>query len=253
MSPANWRRDELLVCFNLYCRTPFGKLHHNNPDVIELARLIGRTPSAVAMKLVNFASFDPVHQQRNVRGLANTSRLDREIWDEFNQSPNNLATESEEAAERFNVPRAAEAVTGPAIPEGPTERMLSRPMRLVQRFFRSSVLGMYGHSCSFCLLDLPELLTASHIIPWNENEGLRADPRNGLCLCALHDRAFDRGLMGVDGDYRLVLSARLKGKNIITLHKIAFLDLEGQKIYLPDKFLPYTKSLDYHRTKIFVY
>ena len=89
-----------------------------------------------------------------------------------------------------------------------------------------------------------------HIIPWNESEELRADPRNGLCLCALHDRAFDRGLMGVDDDDRLILSARLKGKNIIALHQTAFLDLEGQKIHLPDKFLPYTKSLEYHRRRI---
>jgi hypothetical protein len=178
LSPTNWTHDELLVCFNLYCRTPFGRLHKSNPDVIELARLIGRTPSAVAMKLVNFASFDPVHKQRKVKGLANASRQDRAIWDEFNQDPNALATESEEAAEHFHVPRPPEPIAEITIPEGPTEKLLTRPMRLVQRFFRSAVLGMYGYSCSFCGLNLPELLTASHIIPWNESEELRADPRN---------------------------------------------------------------------------
>jgi putative restriction endonuclease len=244
---TNWTRDQLLVCFNLYCRTPFGRLHKSNPDVIELACLIGRTPSAVAMKLVNFASFDPAHKQRDVKGLANASRQDRAIWDEFNQNPNALATESEEAAERFDVPRAVEVIAELAIPEGPTERLLNRPMRLVQRFFRSAVLGMYGYSCSFCGLALPELLNASHIIPWNESEELRADPRNGLCLCALHDRAFDRRLIGVDADYQLVLSPRLKGKKVIALHQVAFLDLEGQKIHLPDKFLPYATSLEQHR------
>jgi putative restriction endonuclease len=44
----DWTRDELLVCFNFYCRTPFGKYHRNNPDIIRLAEALNRTPSAVA-------------------------------------------------------------------------------------------------------------------------------------------------------------------------------------------------------------
>lgn len=36
-----WVRDELLVAFGLYCRIPFGKLHHGNPDVIKLAECLG--------------------------------------------------------------------------------------------------------------------------------------------------------------------------------------------------------------------
>jgi len=66
---VRWSRDQRLVTFRLYCRTPFGRLHRNNPEIIELARLIGRTPSAVAMKAVNFASLDPVQQARNIAGL----------------------------------------------------------------------------------------------------------------------------------------------------------------------------------------
>ena len=54
-----WTRDELLVAFNLYCKTPFGRLHQRNPEIIRLASALGRTPSALAMKLVNFASLDP--------------------------------------------------------------------------------------------------------------------------------------------------------------------------------------------------
>ena len=77
MKHQGWTRDELLLAFNLYCRTPFGRLHRNNRDIIELASIIRRTPSAVAMKLVNFASLDPVHQRRNVHGLHNVSRSDR--------------------------------------------------------------------------------------------------------------------------------------------------------------------------------
>ena len=56
----NWTREQLLVAFNLYCQLPFGKLHSRNPDIIRLAEMIGRNPGALAMKLVNIASLDPV-------------------------------------------------------------------------------------------------------------------------------------------------------------------------------------------------
>ncbi len=82
MSVNNWTRHELILAFNLYCRIPFGRLHKGNPEIVSLAQNINRTPSAVAMKLVNFASFDPVHQARQITGLKNASRADREIWNE---------------------------------------------------------------------------------------------------------------------------------------------------------------------------
>jgi hypothetical protein len=72
-----WSRDELLVAFNLYCRTPFGRLHCNYPDVIARARKLAHTFSSLAMKLCHFGSLDPVHQLRNVAGLRNTFAADR--------------------------------------------------------------------------------------------------------------------------------------------------------------------------------
>ena len=58
-SKGNWSSEQLNLAFHFYCQTPFGKLHSRNPQIIELAELIGRTPNALAMKLVNFASLDP--------------------------------------------------------------------------------------------------------------------------------------------------------------------------------------------------
>jgi putative restriction endonuclease len=68
--PLPWTRDQLLVAFRLYCQTPFGKLHSKNPQIIQLSNLIGRTPSAIAMKVCNFASFDPTHQTRGISALS---------------------------------------------------------------------------------------------------------------------------------------------------------------------------------------
>src|SRR5437764_1983533 len=247
----NWTRDELLICFNFYCRTPFSKLDSRNADVIQLAKLINRTPGAVAMKAVNFASFDPAHQKRGVRGLRHAGPTAEKIWKEFNAVPNQLAQESEEAALRLGGLVIEPLEEQVEIPSGPTEKDLIRPMRLVQDFFRRSVKASYRFTCAFCGLNIPALLTASHIIPWKASVELRADPRNGLCLCALHDRAFDRGLMAVDADHRMVLSSRMKLKAEISLHKAAFLDLSGREIILPEKFMPDPKSLHYHFSSIF--
>ena len=124
-------------------------------------------------------------------------------------------------------------------------------MRLVQSFFSRSVLASYGFKCSFCGLEVRSLLNASHIIPWKVSIELRADPRNGFCLCVLHDRAFDRGLMTVNADSRLVISKRVKKTNPVPLHRVGLLDLEGQRIHLPGRFLPNEKCLEYHRASIF--
>ena len=251
MKNKNWTREELLACFNLYCRIPFGKLHSKNPKIIAAAVSLRRTPGAVAMKLVNFASFDPVHRERNIKGLSNVSRLDRVIWAELETTPNKLAAESEAAYERLLSRPETTENEEISLPSGITEKTAGRKMRLVQNFFRRTVLASYGYRCSFCNLEVFPLLNASHIIPWSASVSLRADPRNGLCLCALHDRAFDRGLLAVDRDFRLLLSKQLKIKTLLPVHQAAFLDLEGKRIELPDRFLPMPTSLEHHRTRIF--
>jgi putative restriction endonuclease len=247
----NWTREQALACFNLYCRIPFGRFDQGTREVIDFAKAIHRTPSAVAMKLSNFASFDPTHKNRNVKGLANVSSLDRAIWEEFEAAPNKVAEQSEEEFNRLSVPVESALETEPQLPEGPTEKQLSRPMRLVQSFFSRAVLASYGFKCSFCGLEVRSLLNASHIIPWKVSVELRADPRNGFCLCVLHDRAFDRGLMTVDADSRLVISKRLKKANPVPLHRVGLLELEGQRISLPGRFLPDGKCVEYHRNSIF--
>ena len=53
---TRWTRDEQLIALRLYMRTPFGRLHGGNPEIISLAGHLGRTPGALAMKASNFAS-----------------------------------------------------------------------------------------------------------------------------------------------------------------------------------------------------
>ena len=91
----SWTHEELLIVCNLYFTLPFGQMHARNPIVVRLARALNRTPGSVAMKLVNFASLDPVHQARGVLGLRGVSRADRETWEEFRKNWSATAYESE--------------------------------------------------------------------------------------------------------------------------------------------------------------
>src|SRR2546422_10602113 len=91
MRSVAWSSTDLLLAFRLYCRTPFGRLHRLNPEIIELAALLGRTPSAVAMKACNFASLDPAQKARKVKALANVSQADRKLWESFHANPETIA------------------------------------------------------------------------------------------------------------------------------------------------------------------
>jgi putative restriction endonuclease len=249
---VRWSRDELLVTFRLYCRTPFGRLHQHNPEIVELAGLLGRTPSAVGMKACNFASLDPVQRARNIAALANVSRADRELWQEFAENAEGVAAEAEEAFSRI---RGADveipAHVALAIPDGPTEIDRTVRTRRVQAFFRAAVLASYEYRCALSDVSIPELLNASHIIPWKINTCRRADPRNGLALNALYDRAFDRGLITFDESLRLVLSDRLRLADSPLFHRHALLEMEGRKLRCASRFQLDPAAMAYHREHVF--
>ncbi len=169
-----WQEDELLLTLHLYCRTPFGKLHQSNPDVIELAKIIGRTPSAVAMKACNFASLDPALSQK---GLEGASKADRALWDAFMQNSTAIAEKAETLYEsKIAINQPAEKQNHDIkFPTGETEILRTVKTRRVQTFFRRTVLESYNHRCAISGLAIPELLVASHIIPWAKDESRRAD------------------------------------------------------------------------------
>ena len=93
---------------------------------------------------------------------------------------------------------------------------------------------------------------ASHIIPWSENVERRADPRNGIALNALHDRAFDRGLITFDDQLRLMISPRLETSDATPWHRDALLSLAGRALTLPARFQPDLEALAWHRALRFV-
>jgi putative restriction endonuclease len=59
-NPPNWTRRQTLAALHIYFQLPFGQLHRGQPKIKQIAQWIGRTPSSVALKLVNLASLDPI-------------------------------------------------------------------------------------------------------------------------------------------------------------------------------------------------
>ena len=234
-----WTRDESILAFNLYCKIPFGKIRHQNPAIIQLSEYLHRTPSSVSMKMGNFASHDPTHQKRNIKGLSHGSKLDKKIWEEFNHDWDELAYQSELALSKKRILQEGVSFEEKELKEHKkTETSRQVRVRLVQSFFRGAVLSGYHYSCAICSINLPALLNASHIIPWSKDKTRRADPRNGLSLCALHDRAFDRGFITLDEKHKVVVSKQVLTRNPSELHRIGLIDIEGDKIKLPERFKP---------------
>jgi predicted restriction endonuclease len=94
------------------------------------------------------------------------------------------------------------------------------------------------------------LLVASHIVPWASDQHNRLNPRNGLCLSALHDRAFDKGLITLNDDYEIIISNNLKNSKDKFIQD-TLLPLEGRQIELPERFSPLPEFLEHHRNQIF--
>ena len=248
----HWSRDEHVLAFNLYCKIPFGTIHMRNPKIIELADLLHRSAGAVSYKLANFARLDPTLQSRGIRGLAHGAKGEEEIWQEFATNGEKLAYESEKLlAERTGTPieRLAEIEESELPAEGVDRDRLIKT-RVNQHFFRAAVLAAYEFRCCVSGLAVQPLLVASHIVPWSIDRKNRLNPRNGLCLNALHDRAFDRGLMTVTADFKVQMSDALKPTNKADKEPMSWLwRFDGKALTLPKKFPPDAALLASHRKR----
>ena len=141
-----------------------------------------------------------------------------------------------------------------------TEKVVERKIRLAQHRFAIEVIRNCGGACVFCgfaphtLEEQSHLLRASHIKPWAVSTNReRVDVKNGLAACPMHDVAFDRGYLMVNGGYRIHRSTRL-AQSIVrdpkvttyfgeTLNPVLLLPLHAQRLGHP--------YLAYHREKIF--
>lgn len=251
----DWTRDEMILVLNLYLKLPFGKMYKRNPEVVRLAALIGRTANAVALRLVNYAACDPILKQRGISGMSHGGKKCQEFWDEFINDRDRLLFESERIlanAEHTTVESKYETVLR-NIPEGLTGETRARVVktRVNQNVFRQIVLANYDGKCALTGIDMPELLVASHVIPWAENVQERLNPENGICLSALYDDAFDCGLISFDSNCRTIFSTRLRDNVDKVYYKKYFEGMEQAPLATPKKYRLNPDFLAWHRDCVF--
>ena len=249
VTSPRWTRNELLIAINLYCQLPFGRLHARNPIIIRFAQMMGRSPSALAMKLVNIASLDSKITSTGRSGLRNASSQDRLVWEEMQSDWDQFAIQADQAVRETGI--AEEALDNqPEESRLGEDRPVEATTRIGQRFFRRTVMSSYAGRCCITGLSSPNLLIASHIISWSHDKTNRVNPRNGLLLSALHDKAFDAGIITITEDMTVrVSSEHVQGNDDFFLKSIGAYD--GHQITLPQKFEPRRDFLRYHREHVF--
>jgi len=248
----NWTREQTIVAFNVYCKIPFKNSSKTHPMIIKYANIIGRSPSALNMKIGNLGRLDPELKKRGITGLANGGKLEKVIWDEFHGNWEDLAYESEKLISQFQNKTIIETdeIDLTDFPEGKDVERLVKT-RVNQNFFRSSVLSSYYQKCCITGIEVSDFLVASHIIPWSSNTEQRMNPRNGLCLNSIHDKAFDKGFLTVTTDFEIKISEAIFEHKENQSISDFFLKYNKQKIALPDKFFPSKEFLEYHNDNIF--
>lgn len=234
----------------------FGKFHQRNPRIIEVAEKIGRTPSALAMKLSNLASLDPIIRESGRTELAGASAADQAIWRELETAPEEIMPAVEQALANLAIPdlylRPEQNVELAAADYVAEDRLSLTRQRRGQEIFRKAVLSSYKHRCCLTGLADPRLLVASHIVPWSEDAKNRLNPRNGLCLSSLYDRAFDIGLITFSEDLRLMISPELEVHSGNKYVEQSFIREAGKQISMPTKFMPDGGFLSWHRRYKFI-
>lgn len=119
--------------------------------------------------------------------------------------------------------------------------------------FRQMVLRAYNYQCAICGFNMrhdnaPIALEAAHI-RWKQNHGPCEVP-NGLALCAIHHKAFDRGSIGLDENMRVIVSDAVNGGGVV---QRLFWDFAGKAIALPPvkENYPGERFVEWHRKEVF--
>ncbi len=243
---TKWSEKETILAFYYYCQIPFGKIHARNPEIIRIASVLGRTPSSVSRKMGNLGHFDPDLRSRNIAGNEHASKTDAKVVERFFGNWEELSFLAQQIEAGF-----VEETDG-QFPVGLDNEQIVRS-RVNQQFFRYAVLSSYRQRCCITGIDVPTLLIASHIKPWavSNPSTERTNPQNGLCLNALHDKAFDKGLITVLPDFTVRISSKLRAE--AGNAGVDWLLLcDHQRINLPERFLPRKDFLEYHNDVVFI-
>lgn len=242
-----WTREQLIMALNVYFKIPFKDVMEKHPLIQKYAPLIGRTPTALKMKIGNFSRLDPTLKAKNITGLGHGSSAEEPIWNEFWNNLDQLAFESERLfAERAG--NNIEDVLGldiERLPQGKERDVIVR-QRVNQYFFRNAVLTAYLNQCCITGITNIQLLEACHISGWAEDKNNRTNPRNGLCMNPMFHRAYDKFLVAVSPDCKIIISEKLMGSSKDKAFLSYLQSIQGRCIIMPEKCSPDKDLLSIH-------
>jgi putative restriction endonuclease len=228
-----WNTEEIEKAIALYITLPFGRIDRNNIQIINLANSIGRTPSSVALKLANLASLDETLDRK---GMNNASKLDQKAWSLFFDKMISVGK---------NLPDIIEPKKSYSFQDNDQDIYINEQQegldifrittaRQGQSKFREMILANYENKCAISHIQQPELLIAGHISPWSEDPENRLNPRNGILLNRLHDKAYENGLIAVDDNGKILYADKLEKH---TFEKLISMNTDGY-LSMPTKFKP---------------
>ena len=284
-----WSYDETLAAFGLYMMLDQRQRNDkNSPHIAQLAVGLNRTAGSVYMKLMNLRAHDPNERARGVSGLAHSGKLEIQIWQEYQEQSDKLLILALKGYVNFieKVPLPTQnsrtrqtmhssSTLQKSLVEETTSLLIdaSRPLtvsgqqqttmaplgsehettalsRVNQSYFRNALVANYHDTCCLTGINIDPLLIVSHIKPWKASTGFeKTNAANGLLLNAFHDKAFDRGYMTIDDDYRVHISARVPHTDINDYWLYQF---EGRYITLPSSNLPSHEFIEYHQKHVFL-
>ena len=120
--------------------------------------------------------------------------------------------------------------------------------------FKRQIPIIYNNTCAISGLQIDavfniSLIDACHIVPFSESYDDTIT--NGISLTPTLHRAFDRGLISIDSNYRVLISDKFIEKNVESNYSIN--QFRGKEILLPTnvKYYPNISNLNWHRDNIF--
>ena len=209
------------------------KMKNNQPNIFDFGK-----PNQRSYPLNNFCS-------AALKSLKQYAQYEREVTlaDRIVAHETDPRTISSKLIAHFDITK-----------EGEDKASLTK-QRKSQDYFRRMILANYGGRCALTGIDIPQLLLASHIIPWSDksHKKERLNPCNGICFSALYDKAFDKGLITISpDDFTVQLSSALREYESQEYFDKYFGIIEGLSISLPKEYKPNRDFLAYHRDIIFM-
>jgi hypothetical protein len=117
-----------------------------------------------------------------------------------------------------------------------------------QKAFAGSVKANYEYRCAITGLVTKDFLVAAHIVPWSEDQNIRLDPSNGICLSLIVDRAFEKGYLQIEDDLTIRIDWSRVGDDQALRCQLEPYD--GQKLSAPAKEAPQPEYLQRRRALV---